>query len=255
VHAFGLDGAQHRENAEMRLRPRPRRGIDQVVVLGLGEGHELREGRERRLGRCDQHVGHIVGQAHIAEARHVVGQLLDVRLCRQWIVGRESDGVAIGPGVGHFDIADCAAGAALVDHHDRLTQRLRQFGLQGARHQVGIPAGREGDHHVERLGGVVLRAGGSGAEQGGERDDRWVQYCIRWTPHVVLPRSAAALASRPAPLACGLFFRAEPSPIPAAKTSRLQTAVGTPRACVPRVADHGFAGVRLLPPPSPRLAA
>ena len=91
----------------------------------------------------------------------------------------------------------------------------------------------------------------SRSEQSGGRDRRGVQA----QSHMLLPRLAAMLWPRPCSACMRIVVRAEPSPIPAAKTSRLQTALGTPRACVPRVADHGFAGVRLVPPPSPRLAA
>ena len=141
----------------MRLACDAGMAVDEVFALGLGEADEFIERLERRLRARDQHIRCKIGQADIAEAIHVVRQLLDMRLCREGIVRRQREGVAVGRSPAELDEAERAGGAGFVDDDHRLAQDLADFVLQRARHDVGIAARRKRHNHVDRPGGICLR--------------------------------------------------------------------------------------------------
>ncbi|HEY0420562.1 MAG TPA: hypothetical protein VGC80_13680, partial [Acetobacteraceae bacterium] len=160
AEAFDAHRREDAQHAEMRLAAGPRMAIGEVLRLRLGEGGEFREGLERRLRAGHQHIGGVVGQADVAEAFHAERQLLQMRLCGERIIGRERDGVAVRLRLHEFDDPDGAGRATLVDDDHRLAERLAHLLLQRAAHQVGVPAGREGDDHGDRAGGESLRRRG-----------------------------------------------------------------------------------------------
>src|SRR5262249_27473370 len=128
---------------EMRRGARTGGGVDQILGFGPGELHELVERLERRLRGRDQYVGRIVCQANVAKAIDTVGQLLQVRLRGERIVGGEREGVAVGFCLDEIADAEGSGRTALVVDDDRLSKRLGNLDLQRPGHDVGVSPGRE----------------------------------------------------------------------------------------------------------------
>ena len=130
-----------------------------------------------------------------------------------------ADVIAVRPLAYHFGPADLAAGAALVHHHDRLAERLLGDRRDDARADVGRAARRIRHHELDRLVGIVLRAGAAGRRgehQGraadGDDDARhhgrsslwlWFTYSIDATPTAAGARASPPAPGRPAPAAPG----------------------------------------------------
>src|SRR5262245_44915963 len=72
-----------------------------------------------------------------------VGQLLQVRLRGERIVGGEREGVAVGFRLDEVADAEGSGRTALVVDDDRLSKRLGNLDLQRPGHDVGVSAGRE----------------------------------------------------------------------------------------------------------------
>ncbi len=127
--------------------------------------------------------------------------------------------LAVGPRVGHFDIADRAAGAALVDDH-RPTGPAPSPVRAAARAPSGrCSAGREGDHHVDRAGwGSPARRRSRAQSGAAERDDRQLQCCIRCASPVLRVRPRTIGVAACLRLRADCRFALNRRPIPAANT-------------------------------------
>ena len=84
----------------------------------------------------------------------------------------QQQGVAVGLRLGDAVGAERAAGPGDILDDDLLPQHRAHRLRHQARDRVGRPAGREGNHDRDDLGGVVLGLGAGPGQQHGEREYR-----------------------------------------------------------------------------------
>ena len=150
--------------------------VHEVFRFGLRERHELLERLEWRLRPSDQHVGREIAETDVAKALHCVRQLLHMRLRGERIVGRECDRVAVGRGPAQIDEPKGSGCAALVHDNHGLAQRLAQFVLQCARHDVGVAAWRKRHDQIDGTRGIGLRECAARNARRGRRRERAARY-------------------------------------------------------------------------------
>jgi hypothetical protein len=145
------------------------RAVVELAGLCLGKIDELPDVLRRQGGVDHQHHRDGGGEHH----RRIVLESVVVHLgvqrradhdCR----GVVEDRIAVGERARRLLGGDVAARAGLVVHHHLLAHLHRELLRDHARDNVGRPAGREGDDHAHRLGGVGLRTGQAGACSQGE---------------------------------------------------------------------------------------
>ena len=120
--------------------------------------HQLRHIARRYGGVDQQHQ--LVGE-HQRNRREILHRIerhagVDAAVDRMGADGAHQQVIAIRRRLGHRFRADIAAGAAAVDHHDRLAQGLAELLGHCPSQQVGGTARGIGHHKIDRPGRVAL---------------------------------------------------------------------------------------------------
>ena len=167
VHHADARGLFQLHARHMLQRTIARRRVVEFRGVRLGVGHQLLHVVHGQLAahhddlRRGQHIGHWNEVGRLPGALGEVGRdHMKARVLHQ-------QGVAVGFGALDLGGRDVAVAAALVLHHDRLTQHRAQGLRRHARGQIGGAAGGGGHHHVDGLVGVVgARGRRAGKAQG-----------------------------------------------------------------------------------------
>src|SRR6266849_159497 len=143
---------------EVVRRAAPARAVGEAPGIFLRKLDQLscRIRTQRRLRDQD------VGRGHRERDRRKVAQRLIAQVLEQGRVDREhadrahQDGVAVRFGLGDEFGGDGAVGAGPVLDHGRLAKEFLEHGADRAADDIRRPAGDEGDHDPDRLGGIAL---------------------------------------------------------------------------------------------------
>ena len=145
---------------------RARTGVAQGAALLVDEGDQVIHVLDGGVRGHIDAVQHGVG---VADGLHVlqrVAGLAQQGSHTQRSADAETDGVAVGVGVGHLGGADGGGAAGHVDHLDGHANDLGHLIHYNTGKQVGAAAGGEGNDDLDAALGVIA-AGGGGLGPGG----------------------------------------------------------------------------------------
>ncbi|MNY17474.1 hypothetical protein D3C86_1507950 [compost metagenome] len=153
-------------HGQVKRGHRARRAVGELARIGLGVGHVLLHGLDRRIGRHHQ-AERVAGQ--VDDVRQVLHRVpVDLGGVRQAVDrhGHLGQRVAVRRGGLHQLGRQHAAGTRLVLDDHRLTEDLRGVIGQHAERDIGGTARRVADDQADRPAGefVRLRVGRQGCE-------------------------------------------------------------------------------------------
>ncbi len=171
-HQVGARALVEELRGEMAGRAHLRAAEGETFRLRLGERDELLDGRHTKPGIRGEDERHVRDQRH---RREVGGEIkVEVRRLRAADRARRrrhQQRVAVLQRAHHRLRGNVGAGAGPHLDDEGLAQRRAELSSDDPRGEIGHRAGREADHDLHRLVGIILRGGGRESERA-EHDHR-----------------------------------------------------------------------------------